>query len=94
MFIGLVLFVTLKIIYFKLLSKITFLVSTIDGGPVNLPATFAPLTSALVVMVIQTFKGALLARARQIHRGDPGGKQPPPPRVSPVCHAGTIEGPK
>ena len=42
---------------------------------------------------VDGYESALLALARQEHRGDPVGGQPLPPMVPPVCHAGAVEGP-
>ena len=39
-------------------------------------------------------EGALLAPARQGHRGDTGGGKTPPSTVPPVLHAGDVEGPE
>ena len=40
------------------------------------------------------YEGALLEPARQGHRGDPVGGQPPPYKVPPVWHANAVEGPE
>ena len=39
-------------------------------------------------------EGALVAPARQGHRGDTGGGQTSPSMVPPLCHAGAMEGPE
>ena len=39
-------------------------------------------------------EGEILAPGRQGHRVDTGGGKPPPSTVTPVWHAGSVEGPE